>query len=64
MTPENKAQLEKSLLRAYNEAENEVEKDNLYWIAWDLGIKLPKPDDDETKKIVNDIHKTINQIIK
>ena len=57
MKPEIKAILERDLLRAYNEAENDVEKDNLYWIAWDLGIKLPRPADESVKQIIDGIHK-------
>jgi len=62
MKPEIKALLERDLIRAYNEAENEIEAENLYWLAFDIGIKLPKLDP-ETEAIKRDIWDTVEKII-
>ena len=63
MLPEIKAQLEEAFIRAYNEAENSVERETIYWNAYDLNIVLTRETSQETKKIINDIHNTIKNIL-
>ncbi|MDD3437620.1 MAG: hypothetical protein PHC64_10755 [Candidatus Gastranaerophilales bacterium] len=64
MKPEIKAQLEKSFLRAYEEAENSVEKETIFWNAYDLGIVLPRPTCERTKTILKEFHENLNKICR
>ena len=64
MKTEIKKTLEKAFIQAYNEAENSVEAETLYWNAYDLGIALPRPTCERTKTILKEFHENLNKICR
>ena len=59
MKPHIKTKFQALFQLAYDIAENDVEADNLYWNAYDMGIKINKKED---KDAVNDFYKNLKKI--